>query len=60
MEYYSIQNILKEYEEHVERENKEYKKQQSVADKQQKMSIPKTPNLKMPNIQMPNIGIPKL
>ena len=58
LEFYTIQNILKEYEEHVDRENKEYEKQQREIDKQQnKMNTGSS--FAPPKFDMPKFNIPK-
>lgn len=67
LEFYTIENILKKYEEYVDKENKEYEKQQSDAEKKYSMSQGsyKAPsfgqsNYKMPKYEMPKLNVPKL
>ena len=56
LEYYTIQNILKEYEEHVEKENREYEKQNKEIERQQKQIKLGSTNT---NFQPPKFDIPK-
>ena len=61
LEFYRIQYILKEFEEYVERENREYDKQQREAEKQSKMpsSSPNFGGFKVPKFEVPKFDIPK-
>jgi hypothetical protein len=64
LEFYHIQYILKQYEEHIDRENKEYEKQQKETDKKYQSSNLKLPNnpygdFKIPKYEMPKFNIPK-
>lgn len=60
LEFYSIQQILKKYEEHIDRENKENEKQQREMEKQQKlMGSSSYGNLSIPKIEIPKLDIPK-
>ena len=60
LEFYTIQLILKEFEEYVERENNEYIKQKREAERQSKLSSStsnfggfKTPKFEVPNFKTP-------
>lgn len=55
LEFYRIQFILKEYEEYIDRENKEYEKQKRESEKQSKAMKP--PNFG--SFQMPKFETPK-
>jgi sortase (surface protein transpeptidase) len=62
LEFYTIENLLKEYEDYVEQENKQYEKQQREYDKQQKAQQAQQPNFggfKVPKIDMPKLEVPK-
>lgn len=60
LEFYTIENILKEYEHFVEEENKQYEKQQRDAERQQKMqSSSFGSGFKPPAISPPNFSMPK-
>lgn len=64
LEFYRIQSVIKEYEEYVERENKEYEKQRKESDKQYSSQSYKPPSnpygdMKMPKIEMPKFSLPK-
>jgi hypothetical protein len=61
LEFYRIQYILKEYEEYVDKENKEYQKQQREIDKQQKtMKVGSGQgNLSVPKFETPKFDMPK-
>lgn len=56
LEFYTIQNILKEYQDHIDKENKEYEKQRKDSEKQQKTSS----SYKMPEFKMPEFKMPKM
>lgn len=63
LEFYRIQYILKEYEEYVEKENKETQKQQREIDKQQKaMKLGSSGygNMSPPKFDIPKFDIPKI
>jgi hypothetical protein len=62
LEFYRIQFILKEFEEYVERENKEYEKQQREADRQSKVSssLPNYGGFKVPKFDLPKFDLPKM
>lgn len=65
LEYYRIHYLFKEYEAHVERENKEYEKQKGDSEKKNSMSFqqPSNPfgNFKPPSMpSMPSFNMPKL
>ena len=64
LEFYRIHNLFKEYEAHIERENKEYEKQKGEAEKKNNTSFKAPPmptnpygNFKAPT--MPNFQLPK-
>lgn len=57
LEFYRIQYILKEFEEYVDRENKEYEKQKRDADKQQKSM---KSNFSIPKFETPKFNTPKI
>jgi hypothetical protein len=61
LEFYRIQYILKEFEEYVERENREYEKQQRDTERQSKMSnaSPNFGGFKVPKFEVPKFDIPK-
>jgi predicted nucleic acid-binding protein len=59
LEFYTIQYLLKEYEEHVERENKEYEKQNKELDRQQKQMKMGTQGFQPPKYDTPKFNIPK-
>lgn len=61
LEFYSIQKILKKYEEHVDRENKEHEKQQREMEKHQKRASSSSSfgNQSFPKIEIPKINTPK-
>jgi len=66
LEFYRIHYLLKEYEDHVERENKEYEKQQKEAGKQSSSSTTYKPpkmsdygDYKMPKFDVPKFNMPK-
>jgi len=59
LEFYTIQYLLKEYEEHVEKENKEYEKQNNEIEKQQKQMKVSSQNFQTPNYNIPKYDIPK-
>jgi len=59
LEYYTIYNILKEYEDYIDKENKEYEKQQREAEKQYGgFKSPK--DIKPPKLNIPKINTPKI
>ena len=62
LEFYTIQYLLKEYEEHVDRENKEYDKQNKQMEKQQQAMKPGTSfgNFQVPKYEMPKFEMPKM
>lgn len=63
LEFYRIQYILKEFEEYVDKENREYEKQQKMANAQTQNYKSSTSNFggfKIPEFKMPNINPPKL
>ena len=56
LEFYSIENILKEYENFVDQENKQYEKQQRDSERQQKLqqsTMPSMSSFKMPSFTPP-------
>jgi hypothetical protein len=57
LEFYRIQYLIKEYEEHVQKENKEYEKQQKATDKSFKP--PNMGDFKQPKFEMPKFQMPK-
>lgn len=60
LEYYRIHYILKEYEEFVDKENKEYEKQQREAEKQSKSQMPTNfGGFKVPKFDVPKFDLPK-
>lgn len=61
LEFYRIHYILKEYEEYIERENKEYEKQQREAERQSKRSStsPNFGGFKVPKFEVPKFETPK-
>lgn len=59
LEFYRIQYILKEYEEYVERENKEYEKQQREANKQTPSIGKDFGGFKTPKFDIPKFDTPK-
>lgn len=59
LEFYSIQLILKEWEEQAERENKEVEKQQKEMEKQQKSMKSGFGNFSTPKFEMPKYNMPK-
>jgi hypothetical protein len=59
MEFYRIQYVLKEYEDHIERENNEYEKQQKEAEKKYKTSSYGN-DYKQPKLDLPKFTLPKL
>ena len=62
LEFYTIENLLREYENYVEEENKEYEKQQREAERQQKSSQVSQPSLggfKIPKFDIPKFEMPK-
>jgi hypothetical protein len=65
LEYYRIAFLLKEYQEDIERQNREAEKQnKSAGTAKQSSQLPKTPNLpsygdyKMPKMEMPKMQLP--
>jgi len=58
LEFYTIQNLLDDYEEYVDRENKEHEKQQRDVDKQQSGALPQMPKINMPKFDVPKINMP--
>lgn len=60
LEYYSIVNLIKEYQEYVDQENKQYEKQQKEIDKTYKPQSFNTNSFKVPDFKMPNIPTPKI
>ena len=60
LEFYRIQFIIKEYEVYLERENKEYEKQQREAEKQSSGSTPNFGGFKVPKFDIPTFNIPKM
>lgn len=60
LEFYTIENLLKEYEDYVEQENKQYEKQQRDSEKQQKsFSQPSLGGYKIPKFEIPKFDMPK-
>lgn len=59
LEYYTIENLLKEYEHFVEEENKQYEKQQRDSERQQKMQTPNFGGFKMPSMPTQSFSPPK-
>jgi hypothetical protein len=59
LEYYTIHNLLKEYEEHIERENKEYEKQQRETEAKYKTSSFNPTSFKPPKFDTPSFNMPK-
>jgi len=57
LEFYTIENILKEYEHYVDQENKQYEKQTRDSERQQKLQQPSMGSFKMP--QVPTFTPPK-
>ena len=67
LEFYEIEYLLKNFEEYIDEEEKQYKKQEKEYQKQyhqpSKSSIPKQQNyngFKTPKVNLPNVNIPKL
>ena len=52
MEFYRVEYMLMNYEEFVEEENKQTRKQQKEQDSQMKLNQPKFETPKMPNMNM--------
>lgn len=59
LEFYTIENLLKEYQKFVEEENKQYERQQRDAERQQKMSTPNMSGFKVPSMPTPSFSVPK-
>jgi len=60
LEFYRIQFLITEYEEHIDRENKEYDKQRRDSDKQSKLpSSSDYGNFKTPKFEVPKFETPK-
>ena len=56
MEFYRVEYMIQNYEEFIEEEKKQYKKQ----EKEQGMSFSKSSSsIKAPNISVPKMNIPK-
>lgn len=54
LEFYTIENMLKEYENYVDQENKQYEKQQREAEKQQKLNTPNFGGTNFPKVKIPS------
>jgi hypothetical protein len=59
LEFYRIQYILKEFEEYIDKENKEYEKQKRDADRQSKIKPPSFGGFQMPKFDPPKFDMPK-
>jgi hypothetical protein len=60
MEFYRVEYMIQNYEEFIEEENKQMKKQEkdqnmSIKQSQAGMGQFKAPNMKIPNIQVPKM-----
>ena len=60
MEFYRIEYMIENYEEFIEEENKNYKKQERDQEKQfSKNKPPATGDFKVPKMKVPDIKVPK-
>ena len=59
LEFYTIENLLKEYENYIEQENKQYQKQQGDYEKQQKASTTNFGGFKVPKVEIPKFDMPR-
>ena len=60
LEFYTIQLLLKEYEEYIDRENKEYEKQQREAERKSGAnSGTNFGGFKVPKFDVPKFNVPK-
>ena len=59
LEFWRVEQLLKNYQESLEQEKKQHEKQQKEQEKQTNASKMAMPKMKMPNISMPRLSMPK-
>jgi hypothetical protein len=60
MEFYRVEYMVMNYEEFIEEENKQMKKQEKDQNMSFKKNQPNTSQYKMPKMQVPKMSVPKM